>query len=152
MRRLILCLLLAACAPGERDTAARMTSIVSFDPAQFAGRWYVVEGVPGTDCAAYDYAGGGPLAVTGYCSGGERTGEARLTGPGRLTQTLGGRSEELWVLWVDADYRTAVIGTPTGKVGMILNRVPEMPADRLRAAREVMDWNGYDVAALRAVR
>jgi apolipoprotein D and lipocalin family protein len=154
LRGLIAVLALAGCvAAGSRDASVPITSIVSFDPALFVGRWHVVEAIKGTDCAAYDYApSGGGLAVTGYCAGGVRQGEAHLAGPGRLTQTLGGRPEELWVLWVDADYRTAVIGTPSGRVGMVLNRVPDIPPDRLRAAHEVMDWNGYDVADLRTVR
>lgn len=154
MRSLILPLVLAGCAAaGSRDAATPMNSIVAFDPAQFAGRWHVVEAIPGTACGAFDYSPSGDgLAVTGYCSGGVQRGTARLTGPGRLTQTLGGDSEELWVLWVDADYRTAVIGTPSGRVGLVMNRTPAIPPDRLKAARDVMDWNGYDVARLEAVR
>ena len=154
MRGLILCLMLSGCvAAGGRDTSVSMTSIVSFDPARFTGRWDVVEGAPGTDCTAYDYVEAGEaLAVTGYCAGGLRTGTARLSGPGRMTVTTGGKAEELWVLWVDESYRTAVIGTPSGRIGMVLNRIPAIPADRLRAAHEVLDWNGYDVARLRAMQ
>ena len=154
MRTLILALALAGCAAGgARDLSAPITSQVAFDPVAFAGRWHVVEGIAGTDCGTFDYAGAGAtLSVTGYCAGGLRQGTAQLTGPGRLTQVLGGVTQELWVLWVDADYRTAVIGTPSGRVGLVLNRQAEIPADRLRAAHEVMDWNGYDVASLRSVR
>lgn len=154
MRRLILCLVLAACAPqGLRDQNVPITSIVAFDPAQFIGRWYVVEAVPGTDYTAFDYKTmGAQLSVDAYCSGGTRRGEVKLSGPGRMSSTLEGMSEELWVLWVDADYRTAVIGTPSGRIGMILNRGPDIPVDRLRAARDVMDWNGYNIGKLQALR
>ena len=147
MRRLILCLMLAGCATSGPDEDARMTSMVAFDPVSFAGRWHVVEGVAGTDCASYDFSAQG--AVSAACAGGLQQGTARLSGPGRMTVVLGGRREEYRVMWVDADYRTAVIGTPSRRLGVILNRQPSIPADRLRAAREVMDWNGYDVAALR---
>jgi apolipoprotein D and lipocalin family protein len=52
------------------------------------------------------------------------------------------------VLWVDEGYRTAVVGAPNGRVGWILNRDPDIPEDRLIAAREVLDFNGYDVSQL----
>jgi apolipoprotein D and lipocalin family protein len=51
------------------------------------------------------------------------------------------------VLWADADYRTLVIGTPDGSFGFILNR-GGFPADRLKAAREILAWNGYDLTQL----
>ena len=54
----------------------------------------------------------------------------------------------LWVLWTDADYRTAVLGQPDGRAGWILNRDPEIPPDRLAAALTVLDFNGYDTGAL----
>jgi apolipoprotein D and lipocalin family protein len=34
---------------------------------------------------------------------------------------------------------------------MILNRSGDLPADRLKAAREVLEWNGYDLGRMRAV-
>ena len=86
-----------------------------------------------------------------------------VTGPGRLmTGTLRrqaparhrldlpaeGYSGDYWVLWVDESYRTAVIGQPGGGAGWILNRDTAIPLDRLRAAREILDWNGYDLEPL----
>ena len=52
------------------------------------------------------------------------------------------------MLWADADYRTLVIGTPNGRLGFILNR-GAISADRLVAAWEILDWNGYDLRQLR---
>ena len=54
-----------------------------------------------------------------------------------------------WVLWADTDYRTLVIGTPSGAFGFVLNRGGLLPEDRLRSAREVLAWNRYDLALLR---
>ena len=51
---------------------------------------------------------------------------------------------ELWVLWVDDDFRTAVIGTPDGRFGWIMDRPGQASRDRTRAAREILDFNGYD--------
>ena len=62
-----------------------------------------------------------------------------------------GIGAEWWVLWVDADYRTLAVGTPDGRFGFILNRDGALPPDRLAAAREILEWNGYDLARLRPV-
>ena len=49
-----------------------------------------------------------------------------------------------WVLWVDGDYRTMVIGTPDGSFGFVLNREASLPADRLQAVRDIARFNGYN--------
>ena len=77
--------------------------------------------------------------------------ETRLSGPvnpiapGRLA--IDG-IEPWWVLWADADYRTLVIGAPSGAFGFILNRDGPLPADRLTAASDIFAWNGYDLSRL----
>ncbi|WP_286789544.1 lipocalin family protein, partial [Thioclava sp. UBA3469] len=53
--------------------------------------------------------------------------------------------EPIWVLWVDFDYRVAVLGTPSGRWGMILSRQTPPRPDLIKAARDVMDFNGYDM-------
>ena len=77
-------------------------------------------------------------------------GVATPVGPGRLSVRLEGVpvAASLWVLWVDEGYRTAVLGQPDGRAGWILARTPEIPADRLAAAREVLAFNGYDLSRL----
>jgi apolipoprotein D and lipocalin family protein len=52
-------------------------------------------------------------------------------------------SDDWWVLWADADYRTLVIGTPSGRFGFVLNRDPALPPDRLQAVRDILRFNGY---------
>ena len=47
---------------------------------------------------------------------------------------------------------TAIIVRPDGTGGRILNRSPGLPLDRLRAALEVLDFNGFDRSALMFVR
>ncbi|WP_296432028.1 lipocalin family protein, partial [Yoonia sp.] len=46
------------------------------------------------------------------------------------------------------DYRTAVVGAPNGRSGWILNRTPDIRADRLDAARDILEFNGYDLSRL----
>jgi apolipoprotein D and lipocalin family protein len=73
-----------------------------------------------------------------------------VAGPGRLSVRLDGVpvAAPYWVLWVDEGYRTAVVGQPNGRAGWVLNREPEIPQDRWVAAREVLDFNGYDLSRL----
>jgi len=154
-------LALAGCAAGYRDASAPVSSLAVFEPVRFAGTWIEVARYPvafEADClsVAADYRLGpeGRFAVERRCrtAGGERVtaGTARPAGPGRLKLRLDGVRGEIdwWVLWADADYRTAVIGAPSGRMGWILNRDPAIPADRLRAARAVLAFNGYDPGRL----
>ena len=53
-----------------------------------------------------------------------------------------------WVIWADYDYRTLAIATPDGRFGFVLDR-GAIPSDRLTAAAEIFDFNGYDKARLR---
>lgn len=73
-------------------------------------------------------------------------GTAPLVGPGRLRV----KGEDWWVIWVDVGYRTLAIGTPSGRFGIILDR-GAIPADRLNAAREIFDFNGYRTETLLAL-
>lgn len=154
MHRLILAgaLALSACvttngAPGYRDTGAQMSSIAAFDPLRFSGRWYEVASAgPGCTVGALTLTvqtGGGLYITEGPCATRPpRQGVAKLAGPGRIS--FGG--DELWVLWVDADYRTAVIGTPDGRFGYVLDRTRESSRDRFAAALDILEWNGYDLS------
>ena len=150
---------LTACGavlPTYRDADAQISSVVSFDPARFAGKWFEVARYPvvfQTGCsnttAEYGVTGPGTISVLNTCTrGGEVetiAGSGRVVGPGRLKIDLNGVpfDADYWVLWVDESYRTAVIGTPSGRAGWILNRTPDIPADRWAAAREILQFNGY---------
>ncbi len=135
---------LAACAgPGHRDSAAPIAAIVSFDPARFAGDWHEVAAIGRAPGARWQVRSA-PFSIATTRDG---SGPARLVGPGRIE--AGAFDAPLWVLWVDDGYRSAVIGTPDGRFAMLLDRAAAMPADRMNAAREVLDWNGYDLAGLR---
>jgi apolipoprotein D and lipocalin family protein len=41
--------------------------------------------------------------------------------------------------------RSMAIGTPDGSFGLVLSK-QDIPADRMTAAREILAWNGYDLA------
>jgi apolipoprotein D and lipocalin family protein len=154
----------AAVAPVYRDTSVPMTAIAGLDAARYAGRWYEIARFPvafqqGCTATIADYTlnPDGSLGVVNTCRQGSPQGplrriegRARPIGPGRFAVSFRGIPFEgpYWVLWVDEGYRTAVVGVPSGRAGWILNREPRIPPDRLRAAREILAWNGYDLARL----
>lgn len=172
-------LLLAACGtplPDEdvgglftvyRDTTVPIASKAVFDPARYLGTWYEVARFPvpfETGCvkvtAIYGRNADGSVSVRNICRNpdgsvkSEITGTAEIVGPGRLKVSFPSvpfGASDYWVLWVDEGYRTAVVGTPNGRSGWILNRDPQIPKDRLNAAREVLDFNGYDISRLMEV-
>lgn len=155
--------LVAPLLPAYRDRDVPIASKADLDPVRYAGRWYEVARFPvpfqrGCAGAIADYGtpSDGRLTIRNTCLDGTGTairtieGDARITGPGRLAVTFDGVpfTAPYWVLWVDEGYRTAVVGQPDGRAGWILNRDPDIPADRLAAAREVLAFNGYDVGQL----
>ncbi len=158
---------LAGCTTGPsalRDTSVPIASTTRFDADRFAGSWRVVArlAAPGDISAQaperFDFtATDGGFAVLHYigvCSGPDCAFQkeetaARVSGPGRLRMKLDGKQVELWLLWVDADYRTAAIGTPSGAFGWIMEKGSKTtPPDRLAAAKDILDWMGYDLSKL----
>ncbi|MEX3314824.1 lipocalin family protein [Sulfitobacter sp. PS-8MA] len=159
---------LAACntAPpqeGFRDPAALIGATSRYDAARFAGDWQVRAAFPGDgDLQAVRFARQGPSFVehrqscdaTGLCAPRRVLWEASEQGPGRykLRARQGGAEKALWVLWVDEGFRTAVIGAPDGRYGWILDREASGGADRIAAAQQILDFNGYDIGALQIRR
>ena len=159
---LSLILTLAGCmttpvGPGHRDGTRQISSAALFDPARFGDVWYIVAAY-GTEAncgplgETWAPTGPGKFRVTGTRCGpnGARAflAETRVTGPGRMMRQGAGVREELWVLWVDADYRAAVIGTPSGSFARVMSRTPVLRADLMQVARQVLEFNGYDPARL----
>lgn len=179
MRSLIALLALAGCSatfPGEktggffevyRDTDVTIASMALFDPDRYLGTWYEVARYPvifERGCvkvtAEYQKIDDNTISVFNTCRNldgsvrSEILGSADVVGPARLKVSFPSvpfGASDYWVLWVDQDYQTAVVGAPNGRSGWILNRQPQIPADRLRAAREILDFNGYDLDRLMEV-
>lgn len=156
-----LALLVAACAapPAKvsafRPAKAPIYSAAAFVPAQIEGRWhqaatFSADGQAGCKAGsvAFQPVAGGGLAVSGgLCLNGQTvslSGPVQMAGPGRLS--VPGMAD-WWVLWVDSGYRTLAIGTPDGRFGFVLDR-GQIGADRMAAAAEIFDFNGYAKARL----
>ncbi len=175
MRALALLLLLAGCATQDsgglfsvyRDTDVPISSKAVFEPDRYLGTWYEVARYPvpfEAGCvgvtATYGLRADGLISVLNICrnpDGSEKSrieGTAEVVGPGRLKvrfPSVPFVAADYWVLWTDSDYRTAVVGAPNGRSGWILNREPTIRADRLNAARDILEFNGYDLSRLMEV-
>lgn len=163
--------LMAACAtplPNEnvgglfevyRDIDTPIASQALFDPARYLGTWYEIARFPvpfEVGCvgvtAEYGDLGDDRVSVLNTCRNVDGTvrsvieGTAQIVGPGQLKVSFPSvpfGAADYWVLWVDGDYRTAVVGAPNGRSGWILNRTPTISPDRLKAAQDVLAFNGY---------
>lgn len=175
MRALFFVLMLAGCATQDsgglfsvyRDAETPIASKAVFEPERYLGVWYEVARYPvrfEAGCvgvtAEYGLREDGLLSVLNICrnlDGSERSrieGTAEIVGPGRLKVRFPSVplvAADYWVLWTDESYRTAVVGAPSGRAGWILNRDPDIPDDRLNAARAVLAFNGYDLSRLMEV-
>ncbi len=147
--------------PGFRDQRAPIGVTSRFDENKFAGSWrvraYLPDGEEIDAVALDDRASGLQLQVTafvcdpaGICGNfGDtlrvfREGDAKY-----LVQMPGGDRRRIWVLWVDEGFRTAVVGNPEGTFAWILDRRANGGTDRMRAAREILEFNGYDPRQLK---
>jgi apolipoprotein D and lipocalin family protein len=161
MHRLIALLLLAGCSAAPTPVAlgryrapdAPIYSNAVLDTPRLVGRWTQVATFGAQDgCkpggAEFAQAAGGLNVTYRLCQSGQQMqGAGALTpiGPGRFQAP--NQPAPWWILWADVDYRTLVIGSPDGRIGFILNR-GGFPQDRVKAAREILDWNGYDLKRL----
>ncbi|GFE50327.1 hypothetical protein So717_20800 [Roseobacter cerasinus] len=154
--------LLAACAsesvPGFRDTSVPITATTRFSPQSFSGRWQVIAAYPSAlfpSCAGQQWFAdldAEPAQLTVRCgSSGVYEVPVAVDARGVLqleSAELNRPARAFWVMWMDEEARTAVVGTPGGELGWILNRDRALRPDRLEAAREIMAFNGYDVTRL----
>ena len=133
---------LAGCAPVPgpvlRDGAAPFSSQVDVTPARLAGDWVVRLVSEGGAVA--------PGQVVRFSA-------LQPEGPGRfrLGQGAGAalRGRVIWVIWMDGDSRTVALATAEGDLALIMDRTGAGGADRIRAARDILEWQGFDMALMR---
>lgn len=135
-----------------RDRSEPIYSTADFPIARMMGAWQQVAGFgPALPCTSapnltLTASAGAVLAQYDLCLP-----NARAVGAGALASAgaqgryfLPNLQAPIWILWMDASDQTMVIGTPDGSFAMVLAKSPP-PSDHLRAAREILTWNGYDL-------
>lgn len=129
-----------------RNPTAPLGGTARFDPGRFAGDW-VTRACMGPCVPSVSFT----QSLTGAVSETDARGSrAYLPGaPGVLRSTAG--DAVLVVMWVDEGFRTAAVGLADGSRAAIIDRSPTGGADRIAAAREILDFNGWDVSQLRGV-
>ena len=135
-----------------RAPDAPIYSSAVLETARLSGHWVQVATFAEGDapCAggSADLSAGDAEMSWDLCLGDGQTagsGPMQMPKPGRFA--VPGMAD-WWVLWADADYRTMVIGTPGGQFGFVLNRTDNLPSDRLKAVRDIFQFNGYNTEKL----
>lgn len=155
-------------APLFRDTSAPIASQVDVSVQDLEGRWYLRQHIAGAwprgDGTVQISADGTGLVlreVVLRCNGANQCAPAAFetryapSREGRFVKVDRGETlaeysgpAELWVLWMDYDRRTFVVGDPAGTYAAIFDHRARGGADRIIAARDILDWFGYDIARL----
>lgn len=154
-----------------RNPTAQIGSQVDVVAADLAGDWYVRQGVTDTWPATVGgmTLGAEGAALTVLFSGGVcdpagicfdtvealayapvAPGRWQATEPGKVAQV--GFPAEFWVYWMDFDDRTIAVGDPNSGFVAILDRAPNGGGDRIQAARDILEWYGYDLTRIQEVR
>jgi apolipoprotein D and lipocalin family protein len=165
-----LCLTLGACA--GVDFRGELQTVASVDLSRYAGTWYEIARLPmwfQRHCvdskAMYSSRPDGAVGVHNECvtkSGGVEQVEGVATvvdakTNARLTVVFdnwfarlfgSARDGNYWILDLDQEYRTAMVGTPDRRYLWILSRTPQMDEVTYRRLVERAQQLGYPVSDL----
>jgi apolipoprotein D and lipocalin family protein len=142
---------------GYRDPSAPIGVTSRFDADRMAGAW-VVRGRMPPDAAlgtvSFVALDATPIMETIDASGTEPRktvwhGEQRQPGRYEFVTDDGSSRRDVVVIWVDEGHRTAAIGDPAGRFAWVLDRQPAGGTDRIRAARQILEFNGFDLGEMR---
>lgn len=131
---------------GYRNPTAIIGGTSRFDAAKFSGDWISISCLgPCARRERYEAATDGVYLRTV----GGKAEDYVIAAPGVLNRQ--GSSDRLVVMWVDTGFRTAVIGDADGRWAAILDRSEKPGQDRIAAAIEILDFNGWDTSRLQEV-
>ena len=71
--------------------------------------------------------------------------EADVAGADTLMDPTGGPDRRAVVVWVDDAFRTAAVAGADGRFAWVLDRFPRGGTDRIAAARQVLEFSGFDL-------
>jgi len=162
-------LTVAACATQStttsfRDQTAQIGVTSRYDHARFAGKWFVravvdrgstivqverrSEPVEGASWVMFLEAcppGGGLCALIE--DGWQVT--SGVPGAEVLRDPRGDAEWRPVVVWIDEGYRTAAVGDADGQFAWVLDRALTGGDDRIQAARQVLEFSGFDLSEMR---
>ncbi|MGB7242137.1 MAG: lipocalin family protein [Sulfitobacter sp.] len=140
-----------------RDTEVPISATTRFTPENFQGKWHVVARYPNRflpDCdqAQWTIDDTSSLQVACPDNAGPVLDVPVAVDPTGILQVatpeLTAKSRAFVVMWMDAELRIATIGTVSGEMGWILSRTGDIRPDKLKAAQEIMRFNGYDISQM----
>ncbi|MRU14730.1 lipocalin family protein [Roseovarius sp. A21] len=135
-------------APGYRDTTQPLSITTRAAPDLWQGTWHLRAATPGDgEAHQFEFDAG---RITPDCAPDCGTGwMVTPIGANRWQLTTSqGQTRELWLIWIDDSRRTAAFGEPDGGYAWVLDRSASGGADRIQAAREILDFNGYDAGQI----
>ncbi|MEX0369467.1 MAG: hypothetical protein AB3N09_02480 [Tateyamaria sp.] len=126
-----------------RNPTVPIGAITRFDPARFDGAW-IVDSTAGGTWHMRSFRVSGSRWQEQVRTGATRTATTESLGPGVLRILYDDQSSrDVWVVWIDPDHQTAALGDPEGAFGFVATKAGKRRADQVRAAEQVLDFNGY---------
>jgi len=161
MTKIALALLLVISA-ATHTSAASVKTVQNLDINRYLGKWHEVARYPlffqngcKQSTATYKLIKSKKISVHNRCiKNGKKTevkGDAIVKGPGKLAVKFSvfmPFRAPYWVLWVDPNYKVAVVGGPKSKNGWILARSPNPTQKQLAPALKALTDNGYKLDGL----
>lgn len=162
----LIVLLFAALSLLGCDTENPPSTVDFVDLQRYSGSWYEIAKIPNrfqkycvrNTTAHYTPRADGRLDVTNRCvtednSTDEANGIARIVDPKTnaklevsFVNLLGVQLfwGDYWIIALDEDYQTVIVGTPNRKYGWILSRTPTIDETRMTALKTQLWQQGYD--------
>ena len=165
---LVGCIALSGCMSGtvgRAKDAAPPTTVASVDLNRYAGKWYEIARYPNSfqkKCegvtAEYALQPDGRVGVTNTCATGTSDGKPR-SAKGVAAVIEGSNNTKLavnfapiplpkgqgnyWVLYLDPNYQTALVGSPNGSYLWLLARTKSITTDQRAALKAAAERNGF---------
>jgi apolipoprotein D and lipocalin family protein len=166
---LLVMLILAGCNDGAASGESTMKTVERVDLERYTGTWHEIMRLPNRfqrHCARgvsarYRLLDDGMIEVINSCVDKEGNKDV-ANGVARVTDTSSNAKLEVsffsflgrhwfwgkyWILDLDTDYQTVVVGHPSRKYGWILSRTATISDVRRQQLLDVLQQQGYDPAA-----